>query len=117
MEYAFTTHLLPIARGIYTTSTIHLNYEICEDEIKQIYSDQYADSKFVRMRNTPPELKWVVNTNFCDINVSAKDKTVIITSTIDNLIKGASGQAIQNMNKMYGWDETLGLLNSNFIKA
>ena len=81
------------------------------------YLSEYANSKFVRMRNTPPELKWVVNTNFCDINISAKDKTVIITSTIDNLIKGASGQAIQNMNKMYGWEETLGLLNSNYIKA
>ena len=115
--FAFTTHLLPIARGIYSTSTIHLNYEISEDEIKQKYFDEYANSKFVRMRNTPPELKWVVNTNFCDINISAKDKTVIITSTIDNLIKGASGQALQNMNKMYGWEETLGLLNSNYIKA
>jgi len=115
--FAFTTHLLPIARGIYTTSTVHLNYEVGEDEIKQIYSNWYADSKFVRMRNTPPELKWVVNTNFCDINVSVKNKTVVITSTIDNLIKGASGQAIQNMNKMYGWDETLGLLNTNLMKA
>ncbi len=115
--FAFTTHLLPIARGIYSTSTIHLNYEISEDEIKQKYFDEYENSKFVRMRNTPPELKWVVNTNFCDINISAKDKTVIITSTIDNLIKGASGQAIQNMNKMYGWEETLGLLTSNYIKA
>ncbi len=115
--YAFTTHLLPIARGIYSTSTVHLNYEVSEEEITKIYFEEYSNSKFVRMRNTPPELKWVINTNFCDINISAKDKTVIITSTIDNLIKGASGQAIQNMNKMYGWDETLGLLNSNFIKA
>jgi len=115
--FAFTTHLLPIARGIYSTSTIHLNYEIDEEEIKQKYFNEYSDSKFVRMRNTPPELKWVVNTNFCDINISVKDKTVIITSTIDNLIKGASGQAIQNMNKMYGWEETLGLLNSNYVKA
>ena len=110
--FAFTTHLLPIARGIYSTSTIHLNSAICEKEISGKYLTEYANSKFVRMRNVPPELKWVVNTNFCDINISAKNKTVIITSTIDNLIKGASGQAIQNMNKMFGWDETLGLLNT-----
>lgn len=115
--FAFTTHLLPIARGIYSTSTIHLDYEISEDEINQKYLDEYSNSVFVRMRNTPPELKWVVNSNFCDINISAKGKSVIITSTIDNLIKGASGQAIQNMNKMYGWNESLGLLNSNNLKV
>ncbi len=108
--FAFTTHLLPIARGIYSTSTIHLDSVIAEDDIKEIYLNEYDNSKFVRMRNTPPELKWVINTNFCDINISAKDKTVVITSTIDNLIKGASGQAIQNMNKMFGWNETLGIL-------
>jgi len=110
--FAFTTHLLPIARGIYSTSTIHLNTEILESEIIDKYLAEYANSKFVRMRNVPPEIKWVVDTNFCDINVSAKNKTVIITSTIDNLIKGASGQAVQNMNKMFGWNETLGLLNT-----
>lgn len=110
--FAFTTHLLPIARGIYSTSTIHLNTEISESEITDKYLTEYANSKFLRMRNVPPEIKWVVDTNFCDINVSAKNKTVIITSTIDNLIKGASGQAVQNMNKMFGWNETLGLLNT-----
>jgi N-acetyl-gamma-glutamyl-phosphate reductase len=108
--FAFTTHLLPIARGIYSTSTIHLTSEITENEIKEIYLNEYSESKFVRMRDVPPEIKWVANTNFCDINISAKNKTVVITSTIDNLIKGASGQAIQNMNKMFGWNESLGIL-------
>lgn len=111
--YAFTTHLLPIARGIYSTTTVHLDKEINAEDIQQKYLDEYKYSVFVRMRKSPPEIKWVVNTNFCDINVSLKSKTVIITSTIDNLIKGASGQAVQNMNKMYGWDESLGILNSN----
>jgi N-acetyl-gamma-glutamyl-phosphate reductase len=109
--FAFTTHLLPIARGIYSTSTIHLNSNISEEDIIEKYFVEYENSNFIRIRNTPPELKWVVNTNFCDINISVKEKTVVITSTIDNLIKGASGQAIQNMNKMFGWDETLGILN------
>ena len=108
--FAFTTHLLPISRGIYSTSTIHLDIAIDEIEIREKYSIEYEDSIFVRMRDVPPELKWVVNSNFCDINISAKGKTVVITSTIDNLIKGASGQAVQNMNKMFGWNETLGLL-------
>ena len=112
--FAFTTHLLPVARGIYSTSTIHLYNAIAENKIKGAYLTEYQDSKFIRMRNVPPEMKWVVNTNFCDINISAKDKIVVITSTIDNLIKGASGQAIQNMNKIFGWDETLGIINKDY---
>ncbi|MCF6269339.1 MAG: N-acetyl-gamma-glutamyl-phosphate reductase [Melioribacteraceae bacterium] len=107
--FAFTTHLLPIARGIYSTSTIHLNSAISEFEITEKYLNEYANSIFVRMRKVPPELKWVVNSNFCDINISVKEKTVVITSTIDNLIKGASGQAVQNMNRMFGWDDSLGI--------
>lgn len=109
--FAFTTHLLPIARGIYSTSTIHLNSAITEDNIVGKFLAEYSNSKFVRVRNVAPEIKWVVNTNFCDINISVKNKIVVITSAIDNLIKGASGQAIQNMNKMFGWDEALGILN------
>ncbi|MEN8191311.1 MAG: N-acetyl-gamma-glutamyl-phosphate reductase [Bacteroidota bacterium] len=111
--FAFTTHLLPIARGIYSTSTVHLKNALDEEKIVQKYNEEYSESTFVRIRKTPPEIKWVVDTNFCDINISIDKKTVIITSTIDNLIKGASGQAIQNMNKMYGWDESLGILNIN----
>jgi N-acetyl-gamma-glutamyl-phosphate reductase len=109
--FAFTTHLLPIARGIYSTLTIHLNSAITEDVIVGKYLNEYENSKFIRLRNTPPEIKWVVNTNFCDINISVKNKIVVITSAIDNLIKGASGQAIQNMNKMFGWNEALGILD------
>ncbi len=108
---AFTTHLLPVARGIYTTITVHLSEAIPEKEITKVYLKEYSTSNFVRLRNKPPELRWVVNTNFCDINISVNENTVIITSAIDNLIKGAAGQAIQNMNKMFGWDETLSLLN------
>jgi N-acetyl-gamma-glutamyl-phosphate reductase len=54
-------------------------------------------------------MSWVVNSNYCDINISIKEKVMIITSTIDNLIKGASGQAVQNMNKLYGMEEGLGI--------
>ncbi len=107
--FSFTTHLLPIAVGIYSTSVIYLKDDIDEQIIKNLYTVFYEDSFFVRMREIPPQLKWVTGTNFCDINVTAKNKTVIITAAIDNLIKGASGQAIQNLNKLYGWDETLGI--------
>ncbi|MDP4174513.1 MAG: N-acetyl-gamma-glutamyl-phosphate reductase [Bacteroidota bacterium] len=115
--FSFTTHLLPVAAGIYATSSVHMKCEVTESEINEIYNNAYKDSAFVRLRNTPPDLNWVVGTNFCDINISAKGKTVIITSAIDNLIKGAAGQAVQNMNKLYNWNEKLGLLNTGVEKC
>lgn len=110
--FAFTTHLLPISVGIYTTTVIHLKNKIDIKLINQLYNTAYSSSSFVRLRNEPPNLNWVVGTNFCDINISVKDKVVVITSAIDNLIKGAAGQAIQNMNKFYNLDEKLGLINA-----
>ncbi|MHB8579556.1 MAG: N-acetyl-gamma-glutamyl-phosphate reductase [Ignavibacteriaceae bacterium] len=110
--YSFSTHLLPIAIGIYATTSIHLKNNISEKEIVSKYKSFYSGTPFVRIREIPPQLNWVVNTNFCDINISIRDKVLIITSAIDNLIKGASGQAIQNMNILFGWDETLSLLNN-----
>ncbi len=107
--FSFTTHLLPVSVGIYATTSIHLKKEIDEKTIKDYYQSFYENSVFVRLREVPPHLNWVVNSNYCDINISVKEKTVIITSAIDNLIKGASGQAIQNMNKLFGWDESLGI--------
>jgi N-acetyl-gamma-glutamyl-phosphate reductase len=108
--FSFTTHLLPVAVGIYATTTIFMDSEISANEIQELYKERYSASPFVRMRETPPNLKWVINTNFCDINVSVKKNIIVVTSAIDNLIKGASGQAVQNMNKFYKWDETTGLL-------
>ncbi len=110
--FSFTTHLLPVAVGIYATTSIHLKNKIEADEIKKAFDKMYADSFFIRLRPTPPDLNWVVGTNFCDINVSVNEKTIIVTSAIDNLIKGASGQAVQNMNKLYDWEEKLGLVNT-----
>ena len=108
--YSFTTHLLPVSSGIYATTTVFLDSDMSKENIEELYKEQYADSSFVRMRETPPNLRWVINTNFCDINVNVNKNTVVITSAIDNLIKGASGQAIQNLNKIYNWEETSGLL-------
>ena len=110
--FSFTTHLLPISKGIYVTSSIHLNKAIDYQKVLELYNNIYENSPFIRIRNFPPELKWVIDTNFCDINISVKDKVIIVTAAIDNLVKGASGQAFQNMNKLYGWDETSGLLRS-----
>ncbi len=107
--FQFVTHLLPIAVGIYATSFITLNKNVEQEEIDELYKAFYQYSPFVRLRKEPPKLNWVVNTNFCDINVSVKGNTIIVTTAIDNLIKGASGQAVQNMNKYFGWDEGLGI--------
>ncbi len=107
--FSFTTHLLPVDTGIYSTSSIHLKSSLPEDEVVQKFNGAFNGKYFIRLRNTPPDLKWVVGTNFCDINISIQDKKIIICSAIDNLIKGASGQAVQNLNKLYGWDEKLGI--------
>lgn len=111
--FSFTTHLLPIPVGIYSTSVVHLSSKIDEKEILNSFNDAYENKFFIRLREVPPNLKWVIGTNFCDINVSVSQKTIVITSAIDNLIKGASGQAVQNMNKLYGIDETTGLGGNN----
>ncbi|MFA6025367.1 MAG: N-acetyl-gamma-glutamyl-phosphate reductase, partial [Ignavibacteriaceae bacterium] len=115
--FAFTTHLLPVAVGIYATSFIHLKNNVDEASVQKIYKQVYEESSFVRIRKMPPELKWVINSNFCDINVSVKEKKVVVTTAIDNLVKGAAGQAIQNMNKLYGWDESLGILQKEVKHA
>ncbi len=109
-DYSFTTHLLPVAVGIYATSTVFTKEPVPQETLDFLYKKQYSDSPFVRVRESAPDLNWVVGTNFCDINISANGRTIVITSAIDNLIKGASGQAIQNLNKYFGWDETLGII-------
>ncbi len=109
-HYTFTTHLLPVAVGIYSTSTVHLSLSLNQEEVNALYENYYSSSAFIRLRKTPPQLNWVTGTNFCDLNVSVRDNSVVVTSAIDNLIKGGSGQAIQNMNKLFGWEETTGLL-------
>lgn len=114
--FNFVTHLLPISTGIYSTAIVNLSEKINPLVIQQLYSGFYEDKPFVRLRTTPPQLKWVVGTNYCDINITVRDSGVIITAVIDNLIKGASGQAVQNMNQMYGWDEWLGIANKNELK-
>ena len=111
----FVPHLLPIDRGI--LETIYLqptDPDVTEDELFEAYEDTYADEPFVRVRESLPNLKHVVGTNFCDISVrltkQAGQPTIVVFSTIDNMIKGASGQAIQNMNAVFDLDETTGLV-------
>ncbi|OGX49307.1 MAG: N-acetyl-gamma-glutamyl-phosphate reductase [Omnitrophica WOR_2 bacterium RIFOXYA2_FULL_38_17] len=114
MSVDFVPHLLPCTRGILETIYVRLNSKLSLNTLHKIYKRFYKTEAFVRIADIgqQPELKNVTGTNYCDIGLSvSKDKgLVVITSVIDNLIKGASGQAIQNMNIVCGFNETLGLL-------
>jgi len=113
-EIHFVAHLLPITRGILNTMYVQLQEGITLNQVHALYKKFYKMEPFVRIHplGVQPEIKNVANTNFCDIGlaVSADRKMVVITSVIDNLVKGAAGQAIQNMNIMYGFNEIEGLL-------
>jgi N-acetyl-gamma-glutamyl-phosphate reductase len=111
-EVTFTPHLLPIDRGILETIYVRVAPGTTEEAIGDIYEAAYRDATFVRVVGSAlPEIKHVAHTNFCDIGwrVNASGRLVIV-SAIDNLVKGASGQAVQNMNVMIGAPETAGLL-------
>jgi len=110
-NFSFVTHLVPISQGIFSTSFLNFDHEVSYARVSELYQEFYKDSPFVRLRKTSPEISWVVNSNYCDITFSVKDNVIIITSAIDNLIKGASGQAMQNLNKLFGFDQTLGIIN------
>lgn len=113
--FCFSTHLLPIATGIHCTSIVHLTEPLEQDEVDAAVYSIFERSTFVRIRKIPPEVKWVVGTNYCDMHFAVGADRIIVTSVIDNLIKGASGQAVQNMNKMLGLDETAGFqINKHF---
>ncbi len=113
-ELVFSTHLLPIRRGILSSIYSYLAKPVTNGQIEECLRDFYADSAFVRIFAPPrlPEVKDAQHTNFCDIGwVLAPDgQRLMLVSCIDNLLKGAAGQAVQNMNLMYGWKETEGLI-------
>lgn len=109
----FTPHLLPMSRGILVTMYADLKAGVTKAQVEQAYTSAYNDKQFVRImpEGVLPETKWVKGSNFCDLawRVDERTNRVIAISCIDNLIKGAAGQAIQNMNLMAGWPEELGL--------
>ncbi|QNB47489.1 N-acetyl-gamma-glutamyl-phosphate reductase [Thermanaerosceptrum fracticalcis] len=113
IQVTFTPHLLPMSRGMLSTIYAVLKEPLGFAEIEQLYKEFYKDEPFIRIqpRGEFPHTKWVLGTNYCDIGINVDERTgrITIISVIDNLVKGASGQALQNMNIMYGLDETLGL--------
>lgn len=109
----FTPHLLPIPRGILSTIYLHLKRETTAAEVQSCFGDFYGGRRWVRVypAATLPEIQFSVHTNYCDVGFTlARDgRRLIVVSCLDNLLKGAAGQAVQNMNLMYGWDESEGL--------
>lgn len=109
----FVPHLLPTIRGMLATTYVQLKRNLSEEEIRELLIDFYADSPFVRVlpKGQFPDISFVRGTNLCDIGVKIdpETETLVLVSVIDNLVKGASGQAVQNMNIMFGLDETQGL--------
>ncbi|MDD4955735.1 MAG: N-acetyl-gamma-glutamyl-phosphate reductase [Candidatus Omnitrophica bacterium] len=108
----FTPHVIGVEAGIYSTIYVTFTKSVTEEKISGIYSKYYKDCPFVRALPGLPRLKDVVGTNFCDIGFALDEKkeNAVIASSIDNLVKGAAGQAVQNMNIILGLDETEGLL-------
>jgi N-acetyl-gamma-glutamyl-phosphate reductase len=110
----FVPHLLPIRQGILSTIYVSFNRQVNPEELEAEYARRYAGRPFIRVLGSPrlPELSAVASTNFCDIawRLTHNGKRAVIFSAIDNLMKGASGQALQNFNIMHGLDETTGIL-------
>jgi N-acetyl-gamma-glutamyl-phosphate reductase len=109
----FTPHLTPMSRGILSTIYVNLRKSVSEAELRELYTEAYAKEYFVRFlpQEVWPHTKWVAGSNFCDINLKLDERTglLVVSSAIDNIVKGAAGQAVQNMNIMFGLPETTGL--------
>lgn len=109
VEVVFIPHLLPIVRGMLTTSYVRLKRDSTSEEVQSAYVDFYKGSRFVRVVPIP-SITSVVGSNFCEIGSELIDKkNVVVMGALDNLVKGAAGQAIQNANVMFGLDEASGL--------
>jgi len=113
IKISFTPHLVPVNRGILSTIYGKSGKNLTTPEIVRLYEDFYRDEPFVRIQNPGvfPNISSVRGSNYCDIGITVDDRTgnIIVVSVIDNLVKGAAGQAIQNMNLMCGLPENLGL--------
>ncbi|MFD3157919.1 N-acetyl-gamma-glutamyl-phosphate reductase [Haloimpatiens sp. FM7330] len=107
----FTPHLVPMNRGILSVCYGKLKDNISINKVIESYDSMYGKEKFIRITEKLPETRWVKNSNLCDIAFRIDERTgrIIAISAIDNLMKGAAGQAVQNLNIMFGFEETLGL--------
>ena len=112
-ELIFTPHLLPIPRGILSTIYLHLDRAMTPLEVESCFRNFYVGKRWVRIFQTPklPQVQFSLQTNYCDLGfcLAEDGRRLVLISCIDNLLKGAAGQAVQNMNLMYGWAEDEGL--------
>jgi N-acetyl-gamma-glutamyl-phosphate reductase len=112
-QLIFTPHLLPIPRGILSTIYVRLNSVMTAEAVEACMKKFYADSAFVRVFSAGklPQIQYSLHTNYCDVGftLAPDGKRLVIVSCLDNLVKGAAGQAVQNMNVMFGWNEEEGL--------
>ena len=104
------THSLPVSRGIFASIYTEIKQEISAPDVRAMFADFYRDSFFVRLVDGSPDINWVKTTNFCDIGFAARGRQLVVFTALDNLVKGAAGQAVQNMNLMFGLDEGTGLI-------
>src|SRR5947209_10498492 len=109
-ELVFMTHSLPVARGIFASIYCETKREIGAADARAMFADFYSDSFFVRLVDGSPDINWVKTTNFCDIGFAARGRQLVVFTALDNLVKGAAGQAVQNMNLMFDLDEKTGLM-------
>lgn len=109
-ELVFMTHSLPVSRGIFASAYIEAKRETTEAELRALYEEFYRDSFFVRLVPGSPDINWVKLTNFCDLGFAARGRQLAVFAALDNLVKGAAGQAVQNMNLMFGLEEKTGLM-------
>jgi len=111
-EFSFTAQLIPIDRGILETIYFRLSLPATAADVVSTYESAYAGEPFVRLYDPGkfPDVQGVARTNFCDLGASVSGDRAVVVSVIDNLVKGAAGQAVQNMNLMMGFAETEGLL-------
>ncbi|HEX8248520.1 MAG TPA: N-acetyl-gamma-glutamyl-phosphate reductase [Pyrinomonadaceae bacterium] len=109
-DFVFMTHSLPVARGIFASCYLETTVNLTNEDLKKLYELYYKDSFFVRLVEGSPDINWVKTTNFCDIAAHASGKQIAVFAALDNLVKGAAGQAVQNMNLMFGLEERTGLM-------
>ncbi len=109
LEISFVPQMAPMVRGIFTTAHVKLAEPVPQSEIRQIYQDYYAQAPMVRLLDDSPALFEVRGSNRCDLSVHVEGRCLVVCTAIDNLLKGAAGQAIQNANLTQGWEEAMGL--------
>jgi N-acetyl-gamma-glutamyl-phosphate reductase common form len=112
-DFVFMTHSLPVSRGIFASCYAETTVNLTNEDLRQLYAQFYKDAFFVRLVENSPDINWVKTTNFCDIAAHTNaNGQIVVFAAIDNLVKGAAGGAVQNMNLMFGFDERTGLISA-----